>query len=778
VSLPAEVTTYIGRQAEIFEVRRLLGTASLVTLIGPGGVGKTRLALRVVADVGASLAADVVFVGLAELREPELLVNTVAGRLGLGNRSARPPMELLVDQIRERRLLLVLDNCEHLVEACAQFVNTLLASCPDLVVLATSRQSLGVHGEHVVPVPPLDVPEPGESMTGLDQYDAVRLFVDRATAVVPSFAVTEDNIEDVTRLCRALDGLPLAIELAAVRLRSLSVRQLADRLNKRFTLLTGGRRLGPGHHTTLQALIDWSHELCAESERLLWARASVFSGSFELDAVEEVCSGEGLDRQSVLDVLDSLIDKSVLLREEGDGVARYRMLETVRQYGEDRLIEAGDRARMRCRHRAWYLELTRRFAAEWFGPDQRWWIDLFSGEHANLRAALEYCLTDPDEAVVGLRMWHNVKEYWITRRLSAEGRIWISKLLDVAPTDALDRVNAYWMYAFLALVQGDVSAFETALGEADRLAEEADDEMARAFVNHVRAYAALIDGAGDQSAKLFRAAADTFGAHRDRAAELWSTYNYGLALALAGDLDGCRAVLRDCVEACVARGEVFWRAWALWSRSAAEYLFGEMSEAEAAGLEVLRLQEIVDDQLIIAFSLTVLAGCATHTDRPHRAARLLGAATTLWRSLGASPDSYAAFVGPMRRDVRLVTATLGVAEAARQFTEGTAMPVGQAVSYALGEQPAASGEAAGEAIGGGTPVAVGPRARRGKADLLTRRESEVAALVAKGMTNREIADQLVIARRTAETHVDHIMTKLGFTSRAQIAAWVVRGHRC
>ena len=758
-SLPAELTSYVGRRTELAEVRRLLGTSSLVTLIGPGGVGKTRLAARTAAAARASFADDVVFVGLADLHEPELLVSTVAERLGLGDRSARRPIERLVDQLRSRRLLLVLDNCEHLVEECAWLVHTLLDSCPNLVVLATSRQSLGVAAERMLPVLPLAVPEPGTPLAELERYDAVRVLVDRATAVVPSFAIDEDNVEDVIRLCRTLDGLPLAIELAAVRLRSLSVRQLADRLDKRFTLLSGGRRRMPSRHTTFQALIDWSYELCTEQERLLWARASVFSGSFDLDAAEEVCSGDGLAREAVLDVLDGLLDKSILLREEDHGVARYRLLEMVRQYGEDRLRATGDLTRRNRFHRDWYLELTTRFEAEWFGRDQIAWIDRLRREHANLRRALDFCTSGPDEAVVGLRMLRGFKEYWLVRGLNSEGRVWLDKLLAAAPADAPGRGTALWIYAFLAVVQSDTPAHERALAEAERVVE-ATDARDRAYMDLVRGYAALIGNEGERSAELFHRAAEALRSQQDVAGQMWATYNYGLALSLAGDLERSRRILDDCVEDCVARGEVFWRCWALWSRSAAEYLFGDHRQAVAAGMQLLRLQQHVDDRVIIAFALTVMAGCATHAGELRRAARLFGAATTAWQWIGAWPTNYAAFVEPMHRDIAVVTDGVGAEAAIAEFSAGAAMSTAEAVRCALGERESSRGTT-----------------EQSSRTPLTRRETEVAELVAEGLTNREIAERLVIARRTAETHVDHILTKLGFTSRAQIAAWITDNRR-
>ncbi|SNR32465.1 non-specific serine/threonine protein kinase [Haloechinothrix alba] len=759
-SLPAEVTGYIGRDAELQEVGHLLGATPLVTLTGPGGVGKSRLAQRVAASARSEFRDGVVFVGLADLRDPALLVYTVADRIGLGDRSARPAVELVVEALNRKRLLLVLDNCEHLVDACARLVENLLAGCSDLVVLATSRQSLGVPGERVVPVPPLAVPESGESVENLKRCESVRLLVDRANAVAPPFEVTEDNAADVVRLCHQLAGLPLTIELAAVRLRALSVGQLADRLSRQFTLLDGVGRRGPNRHETLRALIDWSYQLCTEPERLLWARSSVFSGSFGLEAAEAVCSGDGLDRHVVLDVIDGLLDKSVLLREERQGEARYRMLEPMRQYGEDRLRASGEHVAVRRRHRDWYFDLTAAFAAQWIGPDQAGWLDRLRREHADLRVALDFCAGDPAEAAVGMRMIFACKEYWLGRGLNTEGRIQLRKLLDAAPEDAPDRAHALWHYAFIALVQGDTSAFETALEKAAEAAEAVDDDLARAYVHHVRAYAALIGNDMPKAVDLFGIAASMFRDQEDLGAQLWSTFNYGLALGLAGDLDGGRRVLRETIAAFTDRGELFWRSWALWSLAAAEYLRGDLRQATDSCLEVLRLQQRVDDRVLIAFALTVMAGCAAHSGRPRMAARLLGASITVWQSLGASPNHYAAFVEPLQRDTDMVTGELGQDEAIKEFAIGSELSVGEAVAYALGEQ-----ESAGDML------------VEQSHDPLTQREAQIAELVAEGLTNRAIADRLVIAQRTAETHIDHILTKLGFNNRAQIAVWVTMNRR-
>ncbi|MBE1463325.1 ATP-binding protein [Kibdelosporangium phytohabitans] len=742
--VPAELTSYVGRRAEIREVAELLGTASLVTLTGPGGVGKTRLALRAVDAVRTEFPDGEVVVELAELREHELLPSTVADRLGLGDHSSLRPVDQIVEYIGDQRLLLVLDNCEHLVDACADLVHALLTACPRLVVLATSRQSLGVGGERVLPVPPLGVPGSVEDVTS---FEAVQLFVERATAVLPSFAVTEENAADVVRLCRALDGLPLAIELATVRMRSLSVRQLADRLDERFTLLNQGSRWGPSRHGTLRSLIDWSHELCTGTERLLWARASVFAGGFDLDAAEEVCGGDGIE--SILEAVDGLIDKSILLREDHAGTVRFRMLESIRQYGEDQLSATGDTGRLRGLHRDWLVGLATRFELEWFGPHQVSLIELIRGEHANLRAALDFCLTEPHEAAAGMRIINAVKEFWVVEGLNTEGRMWLAKLSSLVPADEPEWADGQWQSAFLALVQGDMAAFEQACAAAER----SGHPRALAYVHHVRAYAALIGDQPARAAELYGLAIEMFRELDDHGGELWATYNYGLAVSLASDPISGRRILESAVGRCVAAGEVFWRSWALWSYSAAEYLRGDVRSSEKAGLELLRLQKMTDDRTILAFSLTVMAGCAAHTDRPRRAARLFGAATKLWQALGAMPTNYASFVEPMRKDIEHVTGELGLTEAAVEFMEGVRMGADEAVEFAMSSRT--------------------PPQRQVASSPLTRREAQVAELVARGMTNNEIAEELSIARRTAESHVEHIRVKLKVTNRAQIAAWFV-----
>jgi non-specific serine/threonine protein kinase len=764
-SARAELTSFVGRRAELTTLRRRLASDRLVTLTGPGGVGKTRLALRAMAPSPRStdFPDGVAFAGLAELRDGDLLANTVADRLGLHDRSSRPSVDVIVDHLRNRRQLLVLDNCEHLIDAAARFVQTLLESCSRVVVLATSRQSLGVDGERVMLVPPLPVPAAGEPANLLTACDSVALLVDRATAVTPSFQIAEDNADTVIRLSQALDGLPLAIELAAVRLRSLSVSQVADRLHERLGLLTVGKRAVPDRHRSLRALIDWSYELCTEPEQLLWQRASVFSGGFDLDAAAGVCAGAGLDADSVLAAIDGLVDKSILLTDDDQG--RYRMLETVRQYGDEQLRAADDWSRVARLHRDWFRELTARFEADWIGPAQVAWIERLRGEHANLRVALEFCATSPADAAIGLRMATSFQDYWGIRGLHSEARTWLDKVLDIAPADAPGRPGALRMAGWFALLQGDLAVGLARLAEAAESGEAIGDDIDRAYLNKLQGYVSFFSADLPKATELFGSAARQFRESGELRGELWAQYNHGLVVGLGGDIDGGRAILRECLAVSLARDERFFQSWAWFSVCCIEYMFGDLGRAEEAGLTALRLQRPLGDRLGMACAINVMAGVVLRAGDVRRAVRLAGIADSVWTAIGASPDYYLPLAGPHHELIAKVRVDLGDAEFDREFAVGAALSVDQAMAYALGEDGADSADSSDPA------VSDQPRS------VLTKREAEIADLIADGLTNREIAGRAGIAVRTAETHVDHILAKLGFHNRTQIAAWVSRSRQ-
>ncbi|SDC41482.1 ATP-binding protein [Actinokineospora iranica] len=754
-AVPTEVTSYVGRDQELAQGRRLLAEARLVTLVGSGGVGKTRLAGRI-ASAAAAEFDGVVFVELAELRNPALVADVVVSRFGLRDQSARSGIDVLVEHLRDHATLLVLDNCEHLVDACAALVRELVARCPRLRVLATSRQSLGVAGEQVQPVPPLAVPDRHvRSPAELLRSDAVRLFVDRAKAVTPSFAVTEDNAADVVRLCRHLEGLPLAIELAAVRTRALSVRQLAERLVRRLPALTHGPRTAPQRQQTLRATVEWSHGLCSPAERLVWARASAFSGPFDLDAAEHVCGGAGVNPADVLIVIDGLLDKSVLMREDSgdsgdtDGVPRFRMLETLREFGAEQLERHGDRARVARLHRDWYARLSARFAQEWVGPDQLRWVRRLWRDHPNLRVAGEFCVTAPGEAPVAARMGAALMQHYTLHGLLGEGRRWMDRALARIPVGAPERGTALWLGGMAALVQADLPIAAGRLTEAGEWAGHNADEVVAARVATGWGIACTFGGDLPRAVTLLSQAVDTFRARGMVEDELFADVFAAQALALSGDTATARGLLDGSLSRSQARGEIYFRGWLLHALAQTDLADDDLAAAASTGRAALRAQSEIGNRFTAAFTADLLAWVAVRQGRFDRAATMFGVARTIWTLIGSAPAHYPAF--GLAHDANLARARAGLGEAAftAAFERGRALPPDEALRYALAEN---------------APVS--------SPGVLTRRESEIARLVAAGGTNREIADRLAIAQRTVESHVDHILRKLGCANRAQITAWV------
>ncbi len=481
-NLPAELTSFVGRRDELAEVRRLLAGSRLVTLTGVGGVGKTRLALRAAAELRRSFPGGVWLVRLDQLREEALVAQAVAGALGLQDRADYSPEAALAGYLAGRQLLLVLDNCEHLVDAAAKLADQLLRAAAGLRVLATSREALIIDGEMVLPVPPLPVPEAGQPLTAaeLGVFPAVRLFAERAAQVVPGFTVTEANQAAVAGICRRLEGLPLAIELAAAQTRVLSPEQVDARLGDRLGLLTRGGRARPARQQTLRASIGWSYELCGPAERLLWARLSVFAGGFELDAAESICADHQLAAGQVLDLLAALAGKSVLTAEHGQGVARYRLPEPLREYGQERLHESGQDTALRRRHRDWHEQLARRADTGWLSPQIADWTARLFREHANVAAALDFCQAEPGEAEAGLRIAMHVwlLYYWGAGHVS-EGRYRLGQALARAREPTVWRARGLLLAGFLAAIGGDRGAARPLLEQGTGLAGQLNDPATR-----------------------------------------------------------------------------------------------------------------------------------------------------------------------------------------------------------------------------------------------------------------------------------------------------------
>ena len=762
-NLPAELTSFVGRRRKVAEVRRLLAGSRLVTLTGVGGVGKTRLALRAAAELRRAFPGGVWLVQLDQLRDEALVAQAIAGALGLQDRAGYSPAASLAEYLAGRQLLLVLDNCEHLVDAVAKLADQLLRAAAGLRVLATSREALIIDGEMVLPVPPLPVPEEGQPLTaaGLGVFPAVRLFAERAAQVVPGFAVTEANMAAVAGICRRLEGLPLAIELAAAQTRVLSPAQIDERLGDRLGLLTRGGRTNPARQQTLRASIEWSHELCSPAERLLWARLSVFAGGFELDAVEGVCADHRLAAEDVLELLAALADKSVLIAAHGEGVARYRLPETLREFGQECLQRAGEYTVLRRRHRDWHEQLARRADTDWLSPQLADRTARLFREHANVRAAQDFCQAEPGEAEAGLRIALHVWlfYYWDAGHVS-EGRYRLGQALARAGEPTVWRAQGLLLAGFLA-IGGDRGAALALLEQGASLAGQLDDPATRAFAacvaGHIRLFAGDLPQATahceDGLAVLPAAAVPG----RLRAHLLIIP---AVAAGLAGDEERAVACHRE-LAALTEAGSEYIRRWysaySLWALGAAAWRRGDLDRAAGLHQQSLRLRG--DDRMGTTFSRGG-AGLDRRVAAPGRARR--GPARRRHRPAavhGHDPGRLPAPGGPPPG-----LRAAGPAGPGRDGVPGRLPPwPGPARRGRPGLRPAAAagkatGQAAGPAVSDGAP--------------LTPRELQVARLVAGGRSNKEIAAELVIAQRTAEGHVERILAKLGFTSRAQVAAWV------
>lgn len=766
-NLPVPVTRFVGRRDEIAGVRRALQESRLVTLTGVGGVGKTRLALEVAQLVHRAFPGGAWLVDLSAVVDAAQVPQAVATALGVVDRSTRPPADTLADHLRDVEALVVLDNCEHLIDACARLVAGLLSHTHRLRVLATSRQTLGIDGERLYPVPPLGVPEEAGTATteAVGRYDAVLLLVDRAQALQPGFELTEGNRVAVARLCARLDGLPLAIELAATRLRTLSLDQLLDRLEGRFALLTGGSRAAGARQQTLRAMIDWSHSLCSEPERLLWARLSVFTGGFDLEAAEDVCAGTGLPPATVLDLLDRLVAQSIVLSDVGEQGVRFRLLETIRQYGRERLVELGEESALRRRHRDHYLDLARWAGAQWATPRQQAALARLRTEHGNLRAALEVSIADPDGPAAALALATALRHHWYADAFLAEGRRWLDQALALpTPADQVPaaRTDALWVAAWICLLQGDLAEANTRLAECLERAGPAGDERAIGFVRSLVGTAELFQGHLPQAVAAFEEGLAIFTRIGETEGALWAMFQLAITLSHSGAGGRAQLVCRDALALSESTGERLCRSYTLWVLAFDTWRQGDVDRAERHAREGLLLQRDFNDPVGLALIIELLAWISASRDDLSATARLLATADSVWGLIGTA---LSAFGPPLRTHraacERRLTAELDPDTARQARRRGQHATVASAIASILDATP----------VAGAAPRSPDAAAARPPSPL-TSREEEVAGLLAQGLSNRAIAAELVISQRTVDGHVERILAKLGFTARAQVAAWV------
>ena len=759
-NLPAEVTSFVGRRRELADAKRALSKSRLVTLTGVGGVGKTRVAERLARDRRRAYPHGVWLVELAQLADPALLSQTVLTGLGVRAQPSGDVLGVLIDSLSSRQLLLVLDNCEHLLDEVAALSAALLRSCPDLQILATSREPLRVVGEAVLPVPPMAAPAP-ERIGGaaeLSRYDAVALFTERAAAAVPDFALTEDNYRTVAALCHRLDGLPLAIELAAGRLRSLSPAQILSKLDDRYALLTRGERGRPDRQQTLRASIEWSYQLCTPQEQRLWARLCVFAGSFELDAVEAVCTGD-IAGDEIVDLVSGLVDKSIVVRHERGTVARYRLLEAIREFGLERLNEAGDGPALRTRYLQWCAALVHTAKAEWVSERQVYWLARVGAESANMRSALDFCLNEQGDADAVMEIVAGIPlGYFWARGNFRVARHWLDEALARSSGVTVLRVRGMLRNSILAMVGGEVATGNQLLDEARGLIQQVSDPMVLAQLHYVAAHAAHYAGEHHRAAsELELALALSKGTTTDLDWYLDILQSLAFFASVAGQHERSKACYEEIIELTGPRGESLHRAFALMAVGLDAWRRGDAVRAVELQRSGLEIKLGLDDQLGTAVGLDALAWGVGALGQHKRAAQLLGMADVLWESTGTSIATLMPeLVGEHDKSVAAARAALGDQGYAAALRRGRQMPLAQALDDAeYTRRSTRSGQV-----------------NAGGAGSLTSREQEIAELLAQGLSNKAIAKSLVIAQRTAETHVANVLVKLGLTSRSQVAAWV------
>ncbi|MGW2056379.1 ATP-binding protein [Streptomyces sp. NPDC001840] len=675
-NLPAELNRFVGREEELSGLAQHLDRSRLVTVVGVGGVGKTRLALRAAEGLKKRYCDGVRLAELGALRDPELLEHSLAEALGLTDQSGRPPRRVLIEHLAGRRVLLVLDGVEQLVDACAELVRELLRRAPELRVLATGRRPLRIDGELVFALAPM--PEP----------DAVLLFTDRAAAGSPGFRPTGPREAAVRELCRRLDGIPLAVELAAGRLHALSVEQILDRMGDRFRVLTEGRRGAPARHRTLRTAIGWSHELCTPRERLLWARLSVFAGPFDLEAAEYVCGGHELPAESVLDVLSGLIAQSLVVREETPAGVRYRMLDTVAAYGAEWLDALEDTARMRRRHRDWYVGLATWYELDWFSPRQDRVAAGAESALPNLRAALELCLETPGEAHLGQHLAGTLWFYWVGCGKLAEGRHWLGRALALDSGHDEARLKALWVLGYVAVLQGDDTAAVGALHECREEAVRTDNALARAYAVHRLGCQALLSDDMPRAERLLRAAIDAYRELGELNSNvLMGQTELAMTRVFQGDLDSAVVLCTEVREICEDSGERWSRAYALYVLAYAAWARGEHSEARALAAESIAIHHLFNDLVGLVLAVELMALVTAGEGDPAEAAVLQGAASGLWESVGPALFGSGYFSGPRMLCERQAGEALGARRYEGYEREGRGLPLDAAVRRALAGRP-------------------------------------------------------------------------------------------
>lgn len=801
-NLKVHLTSFVGREAELRTLRRMLSQHRLVTLIGPGGCGKTRLAVEAAHRFLDDYCDGVFFVELAGLLTPDLVPAAVAHALGVPS-----GMDKIVERLRNRHALLLLDNCEHVIPACVTFLNALMAQCPRLRVLTTSREVLGLAGEAVFGTPPLTVP-PSDAVGAAElmQYEAVQLFADRAAAVLPDFHVSEQNARAVAQICLQLDGVPLALELAAARIRLLTSQQIAARLNDRFRLLTAGPRSGDDRHRTLRATVEWGYDLLSPREQRCFRRLAVFAGGMTLEAAEAVCAGGDIARADVMDLVAQLLDKSFLQSAGADGPhRRYHLLETLRIYGREALESSGELDALRRLHRAWCQELATEAWQHQMAPDQAVWFDRLEAEHDNLRAALRWSL-DIGDVEGCLQLANRLGWFWVVRGYLREGREWFAEALPRYPDRTELRADALNAAGLLTHYVGDNAAAEALFSEAVAFRREFGDQRRLGNALNNLGMVTMQRGEYERSRLLYEEAMHIWLALGRRDAAATALSNLGTLAQSLGELERAHQLHVEALAIHRERDDAYrvsnsllnlaqitfllgsrneaWQhlneveaicrqfqnhssyARSLWMKGRMLLAEGQdLAQAEAALRESFRLQREAGDRLKLVDTLVALAEVTVALQRPQQAARMLGAAEAICAETGYVIEKLdrtwhervmQAVQGALGRDAMTAAAMVGRLHSRADLPE------------IAGEEPPVAA-----APGPGTAPGTAPGAGTGH-EGLTAREIDIVRLIAAGCTIKETSHRLHLSPRTVQKHEENIRTKLGLANRASVAAWAVR----
>ncbi|MGV9306964.1 ATP-binding protein [Nonomuraea sp. NPDC003727] len=662
-----------------------MSESNLVTVTGIGGVGKSRTVLRLAHQVRSQFADGVWFADLARLQDAGMVKNTIASAFGVADQSARGESESLSEWVGDRNMLLILDTCEHLIEGCAELIDELLQANPRLKILATSRQSLHLAYEHVVPVPPLAVPGDNTDENPFTN-ESVQLFAARAGAVVPDFVLDEQNIGSVAELCRRLDGIPLAIELAAVRLRALSVDQILGLLTDRFSLLAGASRTALPRHQTLRAAIGWSHELCEPAERLLWARLSVFAGDFELDAARFVCSDDRLPAEDITDLVTGLVEKSILLIKSDHAGVRYKLIDTLAEYGEEWLEKLGESESLRHQHLAYYLSLARRSEDAWSGPRQIYWFVRMRQEHDNVRLALEHALRTPGDSLLALELLSSLWFMWICCGFVREGRIYLERALRANPDPSKERCKALWVLSYVRSAQGDsVGALEA----AEQCSSEAvlvGDSRAVILASKMQGTAALLQGDLQKASALLGMAIEFNTGNKElNPGLLPAIVELSIVLTTQGEVYEAESLLVDVLQVCKERGELWVSSYASWALSLPLLAMGRPEAALTTAQEGLRIKRYFHDTLGTLVALETTARTFAMLEQAELAAHLLGALKANWTTSGLPMMGAPFLTNEHEKCVKECQKLLGEAAYNSAFESGARLDLDEASTLALGE---------------------------------------------------------------------------------------------